>query len=434
MTAKLLRTLSHLDLTALGINGVIGAGIFVLPATVAHLVGKAGPLAYLFSGMVVFLIALCFAEAAGFFATSGGPYLYAREAFGPFVGFQTGWITWLVRATSTGAVSHAFAIYMGYLWPPATQGPIQALILSTVLVSLMLINLVGVGYAAWLVNLFTLGKLLPLGIFVLAGIFHLQAKNLLPFVWGSAGRFGEAALLLIFAFGGFEILTIPAEEARRPQQDIPKAILATMTVVTITYVLIQIVAAGTFANLAESKTPLASACAQFLGPWGGMLITLGALISTTGTNSGLMLVGPRLTYALAQHGQLPSLFGKVDSRWHTPVFSILFYGIVSLGLTVSGTFIQLAGLSAIARLLQYTITCLALLKLRKESRHRFQTPLAKAVPYLGVLLCVWLLLQSSFPQLLLSAGAVCLGCLLYVPNLLDSKRKRRAEAPAEPPG
>lgn len=433
MTAKLLRSLGPWDLTAIGINGVIGSGIFILPATIAFLVGAWSPLAYLFSGLVTFLIALCFAEAASHFTTAGGPYVYAREAFGPFVGFQVGWITWLVRATSAGAVSHAFATYLGYFFPFAREGSAQAVVTSTVLFLLMLINLVGVRYGAWSVNIFTLGKLVPLGVFVGVGFFHLQVKNLIPLSWGSIDRFGEAALLLVFAFGGFENLTIPAEEAAQPQRDIPKALLATMTLVIITYVSIQIVAIGTFADLAESKTPLASACAEFLGPLGGTLITWGALVSTTGTLSGLMLTGPRLTYALAQRGQLPALFGKVHSRFHTPIFSILFYGAVSWGLTLSGTFIQLAGLSAIARLLQYMATCLALLRLRKMNSANegyFQIPFARVTPYLGVSLCLWLLFQSSFSQLLLSAGAVLLGCLFYLSCLLGSNR--RAEIPAEP--
>jgi amino acid transporter len=436
MSARLVRALGPWDLTALGVNGVIGSGIFILPAAVASLAGTWSPVIYLFSGLVTFLIALCFAEAGSYFTAAGGPYLYVREAFGPFAGFQVGWFTWLVRATSAAAVSHAFATYLGYFFPFAREGSTQAVVTSTVLLLLMLVNLFGVRYGAWLVNLFTLGKLLPLGVFIGVGIFHLQAKNLLPLGKISTDHFGEAALLLVFAFGGFENLTIPAEEAAEPQRDIPKALLTTMTLVTITYVLIQTVAVGTFAGLAESKTPLASACAGFLGPFGGTLITWGALVSTTGTLSGLMLTGPRLTYALAERGQLPALFGKVHERFRTPALSILFFGMVSLALTLSGSFIQLAGLSAIARLLQYVPTCLALLKLRKMSpsneRH-FRLPFQSLIPCLAVVLCLWLLLQSSFNQLLLSAGAVCLGCLFYLASRLGSNRNQRAETPVEPP-
>ena len=407
------------------------AGIFVLPATVAQLLGTAGPAAYLFSGIVVFLIALCFAEIGSYFTVAGGPYLYAREAFGPFIGFQVGWITWLVRATSTGAVSNAFTTYLGYLWPAAAHGLTQAIILTGVLLFLMLVNLLGVRYGAWLVNFFTVGKLLPLAIFMGVGIFSIQAKNLLPLTWPATHRFGEAALLLIFAYGGFEILTIPAEEVDNPRYNVPKAILATMTLVTIVYVSIQLVASGTFPGLAQSKTPLASACAHFMGPLGGTLITLGALISTTGTNSGLMLAGPRLTYALAQHRQLPAVFGQVHSRFRTPYFSILFYAMVALGLTLSGTFVQLAALSAIARLVQYIATCLALLRLRKRmlpDEARFQIPFANEIPLVCIILSLWLLFQSTFNQVMMSLGALALGCFLYFLNFLGGNRFRKKQA------
>ena len=433
MERKLLRALGPLDLTAIGINGVIGAGIFILPATVAQLLGTAGPLAYLFSGLVVSLIALCFAEIGSYFSIAGGPYLYAREAFGPFIGFQVGWITWLVRATSTGAVSNAFTTYLGYLWPAAAHGLTQAIILTAVLLFLMLANLLGVRYGAWLVNFFTVGKLLPLGIFIGAGIFSIQTRNLLPLNWPATQRFGEAALLLIFAYGGFEILTIPAEEVDNPRHNVPRAILATMALVTLVYVSIQLVASGTFPGLAQSKTPLASACAHFLGPLGGTLITLGALISTTGTNSGLMLVGPRLTYALAQHRQLPAVFGQVHTHFHTPYFSILFYGIVALGLTLSGSFVQLAALSAIARLVQYIATCLALLQLRKKMRPdeaRFHVPFGNGIPFLCIILSLWLLFQSTLNQVVMSLGALTLGCFLYFLNFLGRHYFRRKQAPA----
>ncbi len=197
-----------------------------------------------------------------------------------------------------------------------------------------------------------------------------------------------------------------------------------MSLVTILYISIQIVASGTFSELGQSKTPLASACAQFLGPLGGTLMTLGALVSTSGTTSGLMLTGPRLTYALAQHRQLPAVFERVHRRFHTPYVSVLFFGLVTLGMTLSGTFVQLAALAAIARLLQYIATCLALLKLRRvmpSNETRFQIPFGPSIPVFCVLLCTWLILQSTLNQLFLGLGALLLGALLYGLSLLEQK-------------
>ena len=421
----LVRALGAWDLTAIGINGVIGAGIFILPATVAQLLGTAAPLAYLLSATVVSLVALCFAEAGSYFTTSGGPYLYAWKAFGPFLGFQVGWVTWLLRATSLGALSIGLATYLGYFWPAAGHGWPRGLIVAAVTLFLVTVNIAGVRSGAWVVNFLAVAKLLPLAIFIGVGALAMELQNVLPLKLASVERLGEAALLLIFAFGGFEILVIPAEEIVNPRRDVPRALLATIIVVTAVYACIQWVAAGTFRGLPGSQTPLASAATQFLGPSGGTLMTLGALGSITGTMSGLMLTGPRVTYALAQNQQLPSWFGSVHSRFRTPYLSILFIGAVGLALALSGTFVQLAGLAAIARLLQYVATCLALVKLRKDMESdpsRFRLPGRHSIPLLAVTLCVWLLFQSQAAQIVLTAGALGAGTLLFWLAKLGTKR------------
>jgi len=413
---RLLRDLGVWDLAAIGINGVIGGGIFILPATVAQLLGTAAPLAYLLAATVVSLVALCFAVAGSYFTIAGGPYHYAHKAFGPFLGFQVGWVTWLVRATSLGALSSGMSTYLGYFWPAAALGWQKHLMVTAVFISLVMVNILGVRSGARVVNLLTVVKLLPLTLFVGIGVFAVDLHRVLPIQEISFERLGESALLLIFAFGGFEILVIPAEEMVNPRRDVPHSLLATMIVVTLVYASIQWVAAGTFSGLAGAQAPLASAAAQFMGSAGGALMTVGALCSITGTMSGLMLAGPRVTYALAHNHQLPSWFGAVHPRFRTPYLSVLFLGGVSLALALSGTFVQLAGLAAIARLLQYIATCLALVKLHKEMERdssRFRLPGKHAIPMLAVALCVGLLLQSKADQIYLTAGALGVGAALF---------------------
>lgn len=413
---QLLRDLGLWDLTAIGINGVIGGGIFILPATVAQSLGTAAPLAYLLSATVVSVVALCFAVAGSYFTAAGGPYLYAHKAFGPFLGFQVGWVTWLLRATSLGALSTGLATYLAYFWPAAGEGWQKRLIVTGVLFFLVLVNIMGIRSGARVVNLLTVMKLLPLAVFIVLGAFAVDMQRVLPLQGVSLERLGESALLLIFAFGGFEILVIPAEEMVNPRRDVPRSLLATMIVVTLVYASIQWVAAGTFSGLAGAQAPLASAAAQFLGAPGGAFMTLGALCSITGTMSGLMLTGPRVTYALAQNQQLPSWFGTVHPRFRTPYLSISFLGGVALALALSGTFVQLAGLAAIARLLQYIATCLALVKLRKEMEanpSRFRLPGKQTAPLLAVTLCVGLLFQSKAAQVYLTAGALAGGMALF---------------------
>ena len=413
---SLLRVLGVGDLTAIGINGVIGGGIFVLPATVAQLLGTAAPFAYLLSAFVVSLVALCFALAGSHFTEAGGPYHYAHKAFGSFIGFQVGWVTWLLRAASLGALSSGMATYVAFLWPTVGAGWQKQLLVTLVFMSLVVVNVGGVRSGARVVNVFTIIKLLPLTLFVIVGIFAVDLQKVLPIRQVSSARLGEAALLLIFAFGGFEILVIPAEEMVNPQRDVPRALLTTMIVVTLVYASIQWVAAGTLSGLAAAQAPLASAASQFMGMVGGALMTVGAVCSMTGTMSGLMLTGPRVTYALAQNQQLPPWFGAVHPRFRTPYFSILFLGVVSLGLALSGTFVQLAGLAAIARLLQYIATCLAVIKLHKEIQSdssRFQLPGKHAIPLLATTLCSGLLFQSKANQVYLIAVALSIGAVLF---------------------
>ena len=310
---RLLRELGVWDLSAIGINGVIGGGIFILPATVAQLMGTAAPVAYLLAATVVSLVALCFAVAGSYFTVAGGPYHYAHKAFGPFLGFQVGWVTWLVRATSLGALSSGLATYLGYFWPAAATGLQKQVIVTAAFLALVVVNILGVRSGARVVNLLTVVKLLPLTLFVAIGVFAVDLHKVFPMHEISLERLGESALLLIFAFGGFEILVIPAEEMVNPRRDVPRSLLATLLVVTLVYASIQWIAAGTFSGLASAKAPLASAAVQFMGAAGGALMTVGAVCSITGTMSGLMLAGPRVTYALAQNNQLPSWFGTAHT-------------------------------------------------------------------------------------------------------------------------
>src|SRR5262245_9905709 len=322
------------------------------------------------------------------------------------------------------------ATYLAFFWPAIGGGWQKQFLVAAVFISLVLVNIRGVRSGARVVNVFTLMKLLPLTLFVVIGAFAVDFDKVLPIQEISPEKLGESALLLIFAFGGFEILVIPAEEMVNPQRDVPRSLLATMIVVTLVYASIQWVAAGTFSGLATAQAPLASAASQFMGTFGGALMTLAAVCSMTGTMSGLMLTGPRVTYALAQNQQLPSWFGAVHARFRTPYFSILFLGVVSLGLALSGTFVQLAGLAAIARLLQYIATCLAVIKLHKEIQSdssRFQLPGKHAIPLLATTLCGGLLFQSKANQVYLIAVALSIGAVLFW--MADRLRKSTAPVP-----
>ena len=381
--ARLLRVVGLGGLTAIALNGVIGSGIFVLPATVAALLGPASPVAYLLAALVAALVVACFAEAGSLFDRTGGPYLYAREAFGPFVAFQVGWAFFLSRLAAAAAIANAFASYLGYLWPTAGQGAGRALVMTVLLATLAAVNVAGVRYGGWTVNVLTVAKLVPLLLFVSVGLLHADAERYSLIAVPDSSRLRQASLLLIFAFGGFENASVPGDESKDPKRHLPVALLAAIALTAVLYVLIQIVALGTLPGLARDPTPLASAARTFLGPAGALAIALGAVVSTAGSSSALALVGPRILYALAEGGQLPAALARVHERHRTPHVAVVVFTLLAWAAALLGDFARLAAVSAVARLVFSAATCLAVPVLRRKMpapERRFRVPGGVLVP------------------------------------------------------
>ena len=408
----LVRGVGWFSLTAIAINGMVGAGIFALPANVAQLLGAAAPLAYITAGVAILLIALCFAEAGSLFEGSGGPYLYAREAFGPLIGFEAGWMYVLNRLTTVAAISNTFAAYLAYFWPR-----VDVRWTVTVMIAILAaINCRGIKPGLRVINLLTVGKLLPLLAFCAVGLFFIDGNRMSFTTLPPLGSLQQASLVLIFALGGFESASIPSEEVIRPRRTLPLALLVSVSAVVVLYLLIQIVATGTLPTLATTTTPLASSAQMFLGAGGGLLLTIGAMLSTTGTNSASILTGPRMLYALAQGGHLPAALARIHRVYRTPVVATLAFAGVAWALAISGTFTQLVGLAVLSRLLFYTTTCLAIPVLRRKMaavEGRFTLPGGAAIPLAGVVVCLWLMSGSALRAVLLMAVALAVGAALH---------------------
>jgi amino acid transporter len=280
-------------------------------------------------------------------------------------------------------------------------------------------NFLGVRYGAWVVNLLTVGKLLPLLLFIFVGLFFVDGRSYSFSVLPSAGSLGKASLVLFFAFGGFEFDSVPSEEVVNSRRNTPISILAAITFTAVLYILIQIVALGTLPELATSATPLASAARRFLGPLGGSLLTVGAILSTTGTNSAQVLVGPRMIYALAKDGELPRILARLHPRYRTPHISILLFSLCAWVFAAYSNFVQLAALNVLARLPYYISTCLAVPVLRhtmpqSKTRRKFTVRGGLLVPVLASLACVWMLTGSSLSQAIVAGMALLLGAVVYL--------------------
>ena len=421
--AGLVRGIRKWDLVAYFINGVIGAGIFGLPGRIYALTGAWSLLAYAVCALLAVLIVLCLAELGSRYHETGGPYLYAREAFGDFVGFEVGWLLWLARLTAFAALCNLFVDYLSYLWPAASSAPWRGLLIVSIVVALTIVSIANVRAAAVVGDLFTIGKLIPLLAFIVVGAFFIEPASYSFESMPGYGDFSTAVLLLVFAFSGFEIPMITAGETQDPRRRVPAALLTALAVVVAIYLSIQIVCIGTLPDLATSQRPLADASSRFLGAAGATFITLGALISVTGTLSTIMLAAPRVLYAMAQDRQLPRFLGATHARLHTPHLAVLVSAAAILALSLSGTFLSALTMSTITRLIVYAASCAAVPVLRRRSGAptaefmlRAGTPIALA----GLVLCAWLLSNSSA----IEARNVAVAALVGIGLWLAARRAR----------
>ena len=410
----LVRGIGRWDLLALTINGMVGAGIFGLPSRIYGLAGVWSVGAYLVCAALVTLITLCFAEVGSRFTETGGSYLYARVAFGSVIGFEVGWLVWLARVTAFAALCNLLLGYLSFFWPAAGSGLTRAVVITVVVIAMTTVNLIGVREAALVNNLFTIAKLTPLLLFIVAGLFFLSPETFIAPAAPNYGDFSTAALLLIFAFSGFEMAVVPAGETRDPQRHVAFALLTATGVVALLYVMIQVVCIGTLPGLASSERPLVDASSRFLGATGASIVSVGALISITGTLNSNMLVAPRILFAMAEQGQLPRPLAATHRRFRTPHIAILISAAVTFVLTLQGTFISALTISTVIRLLVYIATCVALpvLRFRKDApAPRFNAPAGAAVAVAAATLSMWLLSNSPSND----ARAVGLAAALGLP-------------------
>jgi basic amino acid/polyamine antiporter, APA family len=419
---QLRRELGRWDLAAIGINQVIGSAIFILPSQVAAQLGNWSPIAFLAVGLASLLVALCFAEVGSRFEGTGGPYLYTRAAFGRFIAFEVGWMQWFTRVTGQAAVVNAIALALGFYWPVMTGGVGRIAMITAVTLALAWVNVRGIRQSAVVINLFTIAKLVPLGLFIVVGFWFIDAGRLTPLGPISLNEASTGTLLLVFAFGGYEVIGIPAGEAIDPRRHVPFAFVATILAVTVVMTLAQIVAMGTLPDLARSTTPLADASLLFMGGVGALLISAGSVISMTGNNMGTVLSGSRVLFALAENGELPRFFGAVHRRYHTPSNAIIFTALVALGLALSGSFAVLAVASAIARLVTYISVSAATIRLRHRTfagavePALFVVPTGTLVPLLAIVVSLLMLAGATSQQLFGGAAALMVGAALFVAN------------------
>ncbi|PWN05472.1 APC family permease [Rhodohalobacter mucosus] len=413
---KLPRNLGLWGLWLLVVNGFVGAGIFGLPSGAYALAGEYSIWIYALCALLMLPVILCFAELGSYFRGTGGPIRYGSEAFGPFIGFQAGWLFYVARLISFAANSVLLVDSIGYFLEPAAEGAGRIISLAVIIGGLTLINMLGSLESIRSLALFTVLKFSVL-IFLVFGGLALLGTEMLPSFTTTVppvSDLGAAALLLIYAFVGFEGAVVPAGETRRPERDMPLALLYGLGATVVLYMLIQLTAESAVSDLASSSSPLLDASAVLFGAAGAVILMIGVVTSVTGNLIGSLFSAPRLTYAMALEGWLPKWFGKVHPGWLTPANSILFYGVFAFIGAALGSFTFLAAMTVLSRLFLYIITCGAVPVLRpvfEGSGFRLKGGLL--IPVLGILACIWLMLQVSFHSIWLTALFIVIGTGLY---------------------
>lgn len=375
----------------LSFNGVLGAAIFALPATLAADFGGFSPWLFPLVALVSLAIVIPFARSAGAFPESGGPAEYGR-VFGRFVGFELGWIYYLARTAAFAANANVLTAYIARWWAPADQGLARAALLVATCAVLAVINIIGVKRALQVLGGLTLLKALPLLVAAIAAIlltFPPPPPGPLP----QLSELEAGALLVFYAFVGFENVVVPAGETRRPSSVLPKAIFVTIGSTTLLYFLVQLAFISALPDGgADEKAPLIDLGSWLAGPAGAAVLTLAAVASLTGNLHGIMTSTSRVTYALGRRGDLPAWFASVHPRFATPANSILFLAAVAAALALIGTYVWLAVISVLARLITYGVTIAALPRAPERGR---VSPFLYALGAAGIALCIWGMAQAA---------------------------------------
>jgi basic amino acid/polyamine antiporter, APA family len=406
-----------LDCVGIGINGIIGTGIFLLPARVFRDAGALSWAAWLAIGAVCLLVGLCFCETSGRSERNGGPYLYARDAFGRWVGVGVGWMALASNFFAYGAVARAFGRNLSFLVPPLNRAGPQIALAIAVIGGLAALNYRGIRPGALTSDVFSGAKLIPILLFVGLGLLFVDWHRLaLP---APAGKSTVEALKLggfaaLFACTGFEYVPVAAGETENPRRNIPLALIFALLGSMLLYVLVQIVFMGTHPDPGAADKPLAEAAAAFAGPWAGGFVAVGSVISSFGYLTAVALVTPRYLSALSENGELPPLFARTHPRFGTPSVAIGLSALVCAGLAVFADFDRLADLNNAAVFAQYVPTCLAVPMLRRtKGASAFHLPLGPTIPVLATLGCILFLNGIKRADAVFSVATLALGLVLH---------------------
>ena len=413
----LVRAFGTTLLAAAIVNIIVGGGIFALPGRLADTLGPAAPYAFVLGALLMVPVVLCFAAAGSRATATGGPYSYGRDAFGPFAGFSFGALTWISNVTGCAGVAAALVDQVARVWPAAGEGGMRSLLLVLLFGLFAALNLRGVHLGARAIGVLAAAKLTPLILLVLLGIWFIEPAQLSVPACPQWQHWGQAMVLVLFAYAGMESALVPTGEVRDPGRTVPRAALAAILFVILLYVGLQLTAQGVLgAALAGDKTPLASTAGALWSP-GFSLLLLGAGVSMLGYLHGNILGNSRLLYALGRDGLLPAAVGSVHPRTRVPHVAVLVHATVALALALSGDFATLALVSGGAVGLLYLLVCIAAWHLQRRGARGHEAPMhlpgGPLIPLIGVAAMGVILASLSTQEWIAIGVALAISAAIY---------------------
>ncbi len=407
---RLYRGLRRFDVISLTVNSIVGAGVFAMPAGLAISSGRWSLAVVLAAFAVVALLALSLAEVASRYDVTGGPQYYAQVTFGPLTGFTVGWLFVVSRFASYALIAHIMLDYAAALWPTLAAPWPRAVALTVFTAVLTAINVRGVTRGAWIGNLLTIAKILPLTLIALAGLWFAGWNDVPTNAPQEPDGLASGLRLALFACFGFEVAAIVAGEMRDPRRDLAISILGGLAISCGLYLLLMLACYAVLPDTAASALPLADVAEAFLGPAGGTLMAIAAVVSCAGGLAVAILVSPRNMFALGESGDLPPAFAAVHPVWQTPHVSIIVYAVLSWLFAVTGTFEYLVTVFVISRILAYGSTSAALIVLRRrEGPAPVPMPGGQWIAVAALLCCAAIVFTTSWTAVRDVAIALAIG-------------------------
>jgi amino acid transporter len=436
MQENLKRDIGAFGLTSAVVNATIGTGIFTLPALAAENLGSAAIICFFVCGVLIFLIALCFAEVGSKVTVSGGVYAYIETAFGPFAGFIANNLFWFGSCVfADAATANALEKTLSIFFPWLDSAVVRPLFFLLLFGGLAFINIRGAKHGLRFVVLATFAKLIPLLLIIGFGLGHISMENL---HWQHAPMLtdiGNSSLILFFAFLGIETAVTNGGEFKNPARTVPVGIFCGLAIVLILYISIQLITQGILGNqlLTFKDAPIAAVSKILFGSVGVTLVVIGTAISMLGLISGEVLGNTRILFAGARDGLMPKFLSAVHPRFATPYWAIIVYTALGFLIAVFGIFKQLIIISSAATLLIYLGVVLSNIRLKRKKANSaektFTIPGGIVIPIIATAIIIWLLSHLSREEIIgIAIFITALSLIYFIMKFFGNKRARLAAA------